>query len=164
MSLVAFISDTHDNLPNVRRIVEDVNRRGVKLVVFLGDLCSPFTVGELEKIKAPLKGVFGNCDGARESINKRLEGMGVQFTDFLEFDFDGISFCAYHGTDRKRLGEIVSSGKYKVVASGHTHEPLVQEDNGVLTVNPGEACGYITGRATYLLFDTESIQAEVVDL
>ena len=36
--------------------------------------------------------------------------------------------------------------------------------DGVLTLNPGECCGWLTGRCTVALLETETMAVEIVDV
>lgn len=164
MASIAFISDIHDNQNNLETAVEEINRRAPEFTVFLGDLCSPFTLSQFEALKNPLKGVFGNNDGDRQAINKRLKPLNTRFSDFLDFDFHGISFGCYHGTDPGILREMRESPKFDVIASGHTHRHEVNLKDGVLCINPGEICGYLTGNPTFMMFELEKKQPELVSL
>jgi predicted phosphodiesterase len=37
-------------------------------------------------------------------------------------------------------------------------------ENGVLVVNPGELCGYLTGKPTFAIIDTDKVEAEIIEL
>ena len=53
----------------------------------------------------------------------------------------------------------------KLVICGHTHEPEVKKgDDGILYVNPGEVGGWLKGRRTVALVDTEKLEATVEDI
>ena len=45
--LVGVISDSHDNLPNLRQALAGLAERGVKTIFHCGDLISPFVTQEL---------------------------------------------------------------------------------------------------------------------
>ena len=60
------ISDTHNHLPNVARIVELLNAAPVERVVHTGDITQAKTLHALAALDAPLFGVFGNNDVERE--------------------------------------------------------------------------------------------------
>ena len=62
------ISDTHNHLPNVARIVALLNEAGVERVVHTGDITQAKTLHALAALDAPLYGVFGNNDIERELL------------------------------------------------------------------------------------------------
>jgi len=45
--------------------------------------------------------------------------------------------------------------------TGHSHEPLVKDVDGTLLINPGEVCGYLTGKRTLCLLDPDKMRAEI---
>ena len=66
---IGVVSDTHNHLANVARIVELLNRAGVDHVVHTGDITQPKTLDVLARLVAPLTGVLGNNDlGEREGL------------------------------------------------------------------------------------------------
>ena len=114
-----------------------------------GDIGTPEVLEALEAI-APVIAVRGNNDGARwaDGIPETavLEAGGARI--FVIHDLAGLSI------DPAAQG-------FAVVVSGHSHKPLVREQDGVLYVNPGSAgprrfklpigVGYLTvrrGKAT----------------
>ena len=62
------ISDTHNHLPNVVRIVELLNAARVERVVHTGDITQAKTLDALAGLRAPLLGVYGNNDVEREAL------------------------------------------------------------------------------------------------
>ncbi len=51
-----------------------------------------------------------------------------------------------------------------MVVFGHTHHPERYTDNGTLWVNPGECGGWLTGRATVTILETDTMEVEFVEL
>jgi putative phosphoesterase len=51
-----------------------------------------------------------------------------------------------------------------VVVHGHTHETRVCREGNTLVINPGEVCGYLSGRPTIALLDTDAMDVRVVSL
>jgi predicted phosphodiesterase len=43
------------------------------------------------------------------------------------------------------------------------HKPDVSKIGKVQVINPREACGYLTGERTIAIFDTEGMNAEVIE-
>ena len=59
---IGVVSDTHNQLRNVRRIVELFNSARVDRVVHTGDITQGRTLEAFAGLEAPLVGVFGNND------------------------------------------------------------------------------------------------------
>ena len=80
-------------------------------------------------------------------------------------DFDGKKVYAAHMPTQKTIDAIAKSGQYDIILTGHTHNVVNKKyDNGVLVVNPGEACGYLTGKSTFAIIDTDILEAEIIEL
>jgi len=63
----------------------------------------------------------------------------------------------------KFIDALVKSGEYDLVVYGHTHEIDIREGKA-LVINPGEACGWISGRATAVVLDTGTMRPRVIDI
>ena len=57
---IGIVSDTHNNLKNVRQIVELFNAAQVERVIHTGDISQAKTLDVLAQLNAPVVGVFGN--------------------------------------------------------------------------------------------------------
>jgi hypothetical protein len=158
---LGILSDSHDNLPALVRVVERFNAQNVDLVLHAGDFVSPFTAIPLSKLRAPLVGVFGNNDGDRLHLTRRFDGIGTLHPGYHVFDVDGLRAVLMH--EPKSIDALVASGAYDLVVYGHTHEVVVRPGRPAV-VNPGEACGWLTGRSTAVLFDTRAMTGEVVEI
>jgi len=56
------------------------------------------------------------------------------------------------------------SGFYDVVIYAHTHERDFRRVNNCLVINPGEVCGWLTGSATCVILNLESMVCVVLEL
>jgi putative phosphoesterase len=160
--MIGILSDSHDNLTRVREAVRLFNDAGCSLVIHAGDFVAPFTVDELRNLRAPVKAVFGNCDGERAGLAKAFEGLGELREAPLKFSHAGLRFLVCHldsPVDRH-----LASKAYDVVVFGHTHKPLAERRDGVLLVNPGETGGWLSGRSTIALLDPAALAAEIITL
>ena len=70
---VGVVSDTHNNLKNVRTIVELFNAEQVDRVIHTGDISQAKTLDVLAGLHAPLFGVFGNNDQEREVLQDAIQ-------------------------------------------------------------------------------------------
>src|SRR5205823_369764 len=79
---IGVVSDTHNHLPNVARVVELLNAAGVERVVHTGDITQPKTLEVLACLAAPLHAVFGNNDaGERDALEAAAERLGIALAD-----------------------------------------------------------------------------------
>jgi putative phosphoesterase len=160
--MIGILSDSHDNLTRVREAVRLFNDAGCSLVIHAGDFVAPFTVDELRNLRAPVKAVFGNCDGERAGLAKAFEGLGELREAPLKFSHAGLRFLVCHLDSP--VGLHLASKAYDVVVFGHTHKPRAERRGGVLLVNPGETGGWLSGRSTIALLDPAALAAEIIAL
>ncbi|MEM2935631.1 MAG: metallophosphoesterase [Candidatus Bathyarchaeia archaeon] len=163
--LVGIISDTHDRLPLVGEAVERLNEEGVGLVLHAGDYVAPFVIPLFKSLKAPLIGVFGNNDGEKVLLRKRFMDMGLQLRErFAEVKADGLKIALLHGEEEELLQSLINTESYDVIAHGHTHEAKTYRKGKTILINPGEVCGYLTGKPTIAIFDTQTLDVKIIPL
>lgn len=125
---VGLVSDTHGRLPReVITRLADVDR-----IIHAGDIGPYSLLLELERI-APVTAVCGNTD--QYEIRDRVP-------DIAELDLMGHKVAVMHG---HQLGTPTPAGlraalpEARIIVYGHTHQPRVDREDGVLLVNPGSA-------------------------
>jgi len=142
-----------------------MNIENVELVLHAGDYISPFVVSHFKVSKARLIGVFGNNDAELERLNKLFTEAGNRVKGrFTEIKIDDKRVALLHGDEEELLKSLVNCGYYDVIVYGHTHRPVVRKEGETLIINPGEVCGYLTGKSTIATLDTETMKAEIVFL
>ncbi|MEM2338173.1 MAG: metallophosphoesterase [Candidatus Bathyarchaeia archaeon] len=164
--LVGLMSDTHDCLPMVEKAIKRLNEENVELVLHAGDYVAPFVIPRFKELKAKLIGVFGNNDGDRELLKKRFSE-NAKFEihgNFAEININNIKIALLHGNEEELLKALIESETFDIIAYGHTHKAEAYRKGGTLIVNPGEVCGYLTGKPTIALLDTEKLEAKIVSL
>ncbi len=163
--LVGLISDTHDNPHAIKRAVELFNSEGVELVLHAGDYVAPFTAEYFRGLKARLIGVYGNVDGDRELLKERYGSIGAEIKGYAAFmELEGVKVVLIHGSPPEIVEALAKCGDYDLVVHGHTHKPRCERLGKTLVVNPGEACGYLTGKMTVALVELPSLKARHVEL
>ncbi len=163
---IGLISDTHDNLPMVEAAVQLLNEEKVSLVLHAGDYTSPFVIAKFKALNCRLIGIFGNNDGDHELLKKRFgetENCEVRGR-FAEVDTDGFKIALTHGDETELQNALVNCGGFDCVVSGHTHIAVNKVKGKTMVVCPGEVCGYLYGKATVALLDTQKREAHVVEL
>ena len=120
---VGVISDTHGLVRP--EAVEAL--KGSELIIHAGDVGGPGVLEELGRV-APVVAVRGNND--RGEWAERLP-------EYEALEVGGAFVYVLH--DLKELGIAPAAAGFRVVVSGHSHKPLVEERRGVLYLNPGSA-------------------------
>ena len=77
---IGVVSDTHNRLSNVIRIVELFNASGVERVVHTGDITQAKTLEVLAGLDAPLFGVYGNNDECA-ALAEAADPLGIELRD-----------------------------------------------------------------------------------
>ncbi len=164
--LIGLISDTHDNLPMIEKAVKRLNDENVELVLHAGDYVSPFVIPKFKALNCTLIGVFGNNDGDHELLRKRFsETINCEVRGrFAEIDIEGFKIALLHGDETELLKALMSHGNFDAIVHGHSHANIAQRNEKSLVVNPGEACGYLTGKATIAILDTVKREARIVEI
>jgi len=161
--LVGIMADTHDRLPILDKAVKRLNEEGVELVLHAGDYIAPFVVPHFEPLKADFIGVFGNNDGDKELLKKKFAEIDADIRgNFAEIRIDGLKIAMLHGHEEELLRSLIDANSYDVVVHGHMHEDKTYRKGKTLVVNPGEVCGYLTGKSTIALLDTETLDVKKV--
>ncbi len=132
---IGIVSDSHGRKADLLKAVKKMGN--IDLVFHLGDF-----VSDAQYIKEVYSGkvytIIGNCDrifGHRPS--------GDEITAELVVDIQGKRFFATHG-HRYRVKEGLTSLYYRgkeldadIVLYGHTHQPRIIREEGMIFVNPG---------------------------
>jgi len=150
----------------VEKAVKRLNEENVGLVLHAGDYVAPFVIRKFKNLKARLIGVFGNNDGDHELLKKRFsENKGLEIRgNFGEITIDGLRVALLHGHEEELLNALVETESFDVVVHGHAHKAEVYRKGKTLVVNPGEVCGYLSGKSTIALFDTVKREVKIVEL
>lgn len=153
--IIGLISDTHDNIYAIKSAVEKFNQEGVKLVLHAGDYIAPFTAEHFKLLEAQMIGVLGNNCAETDLLKEVYSRIGVEIQGyFTEIYVDGVVIALLHG-HRIQDNNRAKSGDYDVIVRGHTHRAKIEKIDDMLHINPGEACGYLTGERTVAFLDTE---------
>ena len=156
MKFVA-ISDTHDNVGAIRELIEELRKEKFEFLVHAGDVIAPFALREFEKLNKIVYLAFGNNDGDKNLLMDIVNKNGWIAAEIVSFPGGAV----YHGTD-KTVFETLKKLDVEFLVIGHSHKPKI-ERNGDLTIfNPGEVCGYLTGKRTYAI--VEDGEVSVIEL
>ena len=162
--IIGAMSDTHDRLDAVERAISFFNSQQVTDVLHAGDLVSPFVAPLFSSLKANLHYVWGNNEGDHEFIKVKFTGIGISpVGDFAALQLGGKKIALLHGTHQEIVDSLIESGAYNLIVRGHSHRAEIVEGE-TLVVNPGEVCGYLTGRQTVALIDLAKMHGQIVEL
>ena len=158
--LIGIMSDTHDNMPQIKKAVDFFNERNVEHVIHAGDFTSPFTFRILKDLKCNFTGIFGNNDGDKLLLHHMSEGRIFNQPHTLELGGKKIVVIHEHHV----ADALADSGHYDLVIYGHTHKPEVKKARATFVVNPGEAGSWLYGKSTVAIMNLSDMTAEIIAL
>lgn len=123
MLRIGLISDTHGLL----RSEAVAFLRGCRHIVHAGDIGDPAVLSALAAI-APLTAVRGNNDTGAWAA-------GLRETELVQIG--EITLYVVHDLAQLQIDPVATG--IRVVVSGHSHRPRVEERDGVIYANPGSA-------------------------
>lgn len=127
--LAAVIADTH--IPRRAKKLPDAlieHLEGADLILHAGDLMDPALLDVLAGY-APVRAVRGNVDPPE-----------LDLPETIEFDFGGVSVAMIHDSGPKKGRRARMRRRFpeaRVVIFGHSHIPWLEDDGGLLLLNPG---------------------------
>ncbi len=127
--LAAVIADTH--IPRRAKALPEALKPHLEradLILHAGDLMDPKLTDELSYC-APVKVVCGNLDPPVANL-----------PEALEFEFGGVRVAMIHDSGAKRGRRNRMRRRFpgaRVVVFGHSHIPLLEDEDGLLLLNPG---------------------------
>ncbi len=155
---IGVVSDTHNNLPNVRKIVTLFNEAGVDRVVHTGDITQPKVLHAFSGLDAPMVGVFGNNDHDPEELSRLAISLGFELHHPpLELNWHNRKILVVHDP---RDFEGVLDSSFHLALHGHTHLHAHYESESGLIFNPGESAGMMAGHNRVGVVNLETMRAE----
>jgi putative phosphoesterase len=154
---IGIIADTHDNIPKIKKALALFRMRGCEAIVHAGDVIAPFAAKALKALKLPVYAVYGNNDGERKGLADLLDIVDgprlIKIADrtiLLAHSEAQITPEAAKGAD--------------LVVIGHTHVAGIKRDQKPMVLNPGEAGGWLYGKASVAVVDTARMSIEEFSL
>ncbi len=157
---IGVVSDTHNNLKNVRQIVDIFNDQAVDRVIHTGDISQPKTLDVFASLNAPLFGVFGNNDQEREDLERAVARHGFTFQDPpLFLNWASREIIVVHDP----LEFDGHLAQQDLALHGHTHRYRLEQAERQTVFNPGECAGMMQGRNAVGVVDLVSMQCEILN-
>ena len=126
--LIAVVSDTHRMIKYIdaaKEIIKDAD-----ILVHLGD-----NIEDVELLEKGFKGevyaVAGNCDYSRKYPKEAIIEVNGRKIFFTHGDLYGVKSSINNIYYRGRELEV------DIVLFGHTHKQLIEEESGIIIMNPG---------------------------
>jgi putative phosphoesterase len=157
---IGIVSDTHNNLKNVQRIVELFNAASVERVIHTGDITQAKTIDIFAELEMPLYGVYGNNDQERDSLVAAVDRHGFIFQDPpFTLDWAERSIMVVH--DPLEFEGHLDT-RHEVALHGHTHMYRYEQRESQVMFNPGECAGHMAGFNAVGVMDLTDLSAELL--
>lgn len=161
---IGILSDTHNNLPNLRAALDLFGKREIETLIHCGD----FTGVEAAQAMAGFHvlAAFGNGDVASGEIRQVLLAhnpdnyAGLMYTGQI----DGVRIAATHGHLPGQVEELVRSGQFDYVFKGHSHQRKDERFGFTRLINPGALGGLHREARSICIVDLTSGKAEFISL
>lgn len=157
---IGVVSDTHNRMPSVLRIVELFRAAGVERVVHTGDITQAKVLDAFAALAIPLHGVYGNNDLERESLDAAARRHGFSLADPpLELQWAGRELLVVH--DPRDL-PAARRPQHELLLHGHTHRRRIEREGHALIFNPGECAGHMAGYNAVGVVDLATLATELL--
>lgn len=161
---IAILSDSHDNIPNLREAVKTSNERGATVLIHCGDLISPFMLDEIASFRGAAYLVYGNNVGDQHLISQACGSRFPTITHhgvFGAVEAGGLRIVFTHYPQMAR--GLLRQENFDVVCCGHNHRYQVESHGDSLLINPGELLGK-DAQPSFCLLDCRSRKVERIDV
>ena len=119
--MIGVISDTHNNIKNIDKIISLFNNEKVDLVIHTGDITKAETLKRFSLLNCPLTGVFGNNDRSEVGLQEVCEENNFKFQEPpLSLKLDEKRVVVFHEPDL--INEYLKDhSEVDIILHGHTH-------------------------------------------
>lgn len=158
---IGVVSDTHNNLKNVAKIVELLNEAGVDRVIHTGDVTQAKTLDVFAHLDAPLYGVYGNNDEERDTLDAAIRRHDFEFCEppFITTWHDRQIIVVHDPLEFD--GHLAEH--HELALHGHTHRYRLEDWGDRTTIfNPGECAGHMQGFNAIGVVDLTTLQTDLI--
>jgi hypothetical protein len=175
--LIAIISDIHDNIPNLKKVLGYCAQNKVEKIICCGDLATLETLDFLnDNFAGEIFYTFGNMDEGHIADypfeNNRYKHTEI-FPDFGQIALEvspqrkpklsrgetSIKIAFVHYPDVAR--QLCDSEKYDFVFHGHTHKPWTEVIGKCTLLNPGNVANQLYA-PTFAIWNTNDNKFELI--
>jgi putative phosphoesterase len=160
---IAIISDIHDNIPNLTKVLNYCRDKKIEKIICCGDLASLETLDFLnDNFAGEIFFTFGNMDDdyLRNYPFENNQYKNTQiFKDFGEIEIEKNKIAFSHFPEIAK--ELCITGKYEFVFHGHTHKPWQEKLNNCILLNPGNVANQIFP-PTFAVWDTSNNSFQLI--
>ena len=156
--LIGVVSDTHNNIKNIKKIIDLFNEAQVELVIHTGDISKAETLKIFSALDCPLMGVFGNNDRLEEGLKEVCKENNFTFQEPpLSLILDNKKIAVFH--EPELIDDYIKDHQnIDVILHGHTHRYKEEIIENTIYFNPGESAGSLEGKSAIGLINTDDLK------
>ena len=138
---IGVLSDTHNNIKNLRIALNVFQEEGIDTIIHCGDLTGVEIARAMDGFRVIC--ILGNGDIASGEIRATIlsqhpeNHVGMDYTGRI----GGVRIAATHGHLPGRVEELARSGEYDYVFKGHSHQQEDERFGFTRLINPGALGG-----------------------
>ena len=161
---IGLLSDSNNDTGNLTAALKMLEREGIRLIIFCGDVTDPGLVPLCAGLELHL--VEGNIDQDPGGLRRAVERLRNGSTFGLEYPatIDGKRIVALHGHLTDRLDEVIGSGLYDYVIHGHTHRRRDERAGTTRVINPGALGGVRYEKRSFAILDPATDDLRVIEV
>ncbi len=154
---ILVISDSHNNLTNLKHVMGFAKKIKVGAVIHCGDWNYPVSVDTVCNFNIPVYAVVGNAD-INPEIARKLKLCAKKFSDnSLKFDLGGVKIGITHKPSD--IQKYFSDSELDIIFCGHLHSQNESEFDGIKVVRPGA----LESGISFAMYDTVTDKVEFIN-
>lgn len=155
--LLGVVSDTHNNIKNIKKIIKIFNDENVEFVIHTGDICTAKTLEFFSELTAPFYGVYGNNDRFEKGLKEICRSYNFFFQDPpFPISLNDRKIVIFH--EPEPIDEFIQCNKdIDLILHGHTHRYREENLEDLVIFNPGESAGLMAGKNALGIVDLDEL-------
>ncbi len=160
--LIGVVSDTHNNIKNIGKIINIFNNENVDIVIHTGDISNAATLKLFSRLDCPMLGAFGNNDRSEAGLAEVCDKYNFNFSEPpVSITLQERNIVIFHEPDL--INDYLNQhNDVDLILHGHTHRHREESIDGVVYFNPGESAGLLEGKNAIGLVDTDDLKIKRV--
>jgi len=155
---IGVVSDTHNNVRNIKKVINIFNEERVDKVIHTGDISKAKSLELFSQLNAPMTGVYGNND----RIENGLEETALKYNFYFQqppllLTLANKKIAIFHEPDEIE-NYVNQHNDLDLVLHGHTHRFRKEKIKETIYFNPGESAGFLEGKSVLGIIDLDDLK------
>ena len=158
--ILGVVSDTHNHLSNIEKIIDLFNERNVEKVIHTGDITQAKTLSKFSRLNCSLYGVYGNNDLKEIGLEEvsKINGFKIEHPPLIT-KLGGKKIAIFH--EPEGIEDLIKDDpSIELVLHGHTHRFRNEKVGNTIIINPGECSGMLKGKNSIGIIRLQELELE----